>query len=791
MVRDLFGRAGTRAARAAFRTVLRPRPPVVDGDLRVPGTDGPIVVRRDRWHVPHVEATTAADAWFGLGFVQGQDRGFQVSVYAAVAGGRLAALTGEDGVPVDRLMRRLGLTRSANTALANQPAATRTILDSFTRGLNAGMTSGTTRVPVEFTLLRVKPAPLTAADVAGIMRLFAFMLASNWQDELARLAVLAADGPDGLRRLDVHTAAHLPTTTGEPEGDVLAHLAHDLESLAEWIPMGGASNNWAIAGSRTRSGRPIVANDPHLPPMLPAFWYLAHLTCPEFAVAGAALPGTPGIAAGHNGIGAWGTTAGHCDETDLFLEQLRQTDDGGWQVRDGDGWIDAETRREVIAVAGGDPIVEDVVVTPRGPIVGPALDGAPHAVSMAGTFLDPAPIAGYLALPTATSVDDFHAAFADWPAMSVNVVWGDRDGHIAWQLAGALPVRRSGDGSIPLPGWDPAVGWDGRVPYEDMPRLVDPPSGRVATANNVPLPHADGPFLGVDHLEGYRVAAIHEVLDEAVDWTVPATLQAQQDTRSVPWRRARPLFVDRDRPADADAAVGWSLLSSWDGDVRADSPAAAVYELAMAWLRRTILGVAVPHAAEALLGQTPVPGLVEEAIGGIRGVAHTLATLEDPTSTLGSAADGFDPDRAIEDALTAAVRELRERGDREDDWAWGRVRPLRLHHPVSSAAAALGVVFDRGPYPLGGDAHTIPQASPTPTDPLGDALGIVSMRMAVDLGDLESSRWVLPGGQSGDPASPHYDDQLAVFLAGGGIPIPWSVEAVHHAAQHELRINAV
>ncbi len=563
-----------RLARTAFRTLLRPRPPVVDGELAVRGLDGAVTLRRDRWHVPHVEATTAHDAWWGLGFAQGQDRAFQITSFAHVAAGRLAELTGADGLPVDRLMRRLGLTHVSRASIPRLSDEVGVALDAFARGVTAGMTDGSTRPAVEFTLLRTRPRPITAIDVASIVRLFAFLLAANWQDELARLAVLEADGPDALLRLDDRAAHDLPTTLGHPEGEHAASaLAADLDALARWVPVGGASNNWAMSGAHTRSGAPIVANDPHLPPSLPTFWYLAHVTCPDWSIAGAALPGTPSIAAGHNGHGAWGTTAGHCDETDLFLEQLRRDGDGAWAVLDGDDFVPAQVRREVIAVAGGDSHVEEVVVTPRGPVVGPALDGAPHGLSLAATWLDPDPIEGYLALPTARGPEDLHEAFRAWPGMSLNVVWGDTDGHVAWQLAGGLPLRRTGHGTLPLPGWVEEVGWDGRVDYDDLPHEVDPPGGVVATANNVPVPHVpagEGPFLGVDHLEGYRVAAIREVLAERDDWTVADTLAAQRDTRSLPWRRARPLLVDRPRPADPDAAIAWGLLASWDGDVAAE-----------------------------------------------------------------------------------------------------------------------------------------------------------------------------------------------------------------------------
>lgn len=765
-------------ATSLFRAALRPRPPIVAGTLAAVGIDGPVTIRRDRWHVPHVDATAAPDAWFGFGFAQGQDRAFQIAAFAHIAAGRLSDLVGTEGLPVDRLMRRLDLHGRAARTLPLLSDPVRESMRSFAAGVNAGMTVGMERAAVEFTLLRTRPPTLTAVDIAAIARVFAFSLAANWQDEIARLTVLEQDGADALRRLDDRASSHLPTTIGRDEGPVTDALEADIAVLEQWLPLGGASNNWVLSGQHTASGRPLVANDPHLPPMLPNYWYLGHLRCPDWEVAGAGLIGMPAIAAGHNGFGAWGVTAGHCDDTDLFLEEV-----DGDRVRDGDGWVTCKVRREVIAVRGGKDVVEECVDTPRGPIVGPALGGAPHGLSMAGTWLDEAPIDGFMALPSARSVTDFRDAFRRWPAMSFNVVWGDRDGHIAWQVVGELPLRRSGNGTLPLPGWDPTVGWTGRVAYDDMPHAIDPDSGVLATANNVPMPHADGPFLGMDHLEGYRVGAILEVLRERHDWDVPATLLAQQDTRSLPWRDLAPLLLGSGRPAEPDAAAGWDLLDGWDGDVAADSPAASIYELTVAGLRRRVLQRLAPGATGHLLAHTPVPGLIDEALLGLRGTAHLVRSLADPDGVLDSVAD-------VEVAMASAVRELRRRfGSDARQWKWGDVRPLRLRHPVSNAAPPLAAVFDRGPFPIGGDAHTIPQASSMPHDPLGHMLGSVTLKMAVDTGDWEASRWVLPGGQSGDPTSPHYDDQIPRFLAGAGIPIPWSPLAVEAATRSTLTLH--
>ncbi len=754
----------------------------------VDGIRRPVTIRRDGWHVPHIEAATDTDAWYGLGFCQGQDRAFQIEMFKRIARGTLAVLVGETGVTIDRLARRLGLHHRAGAQLAAIRDDLRDALAAFAAGVTDGMTVGSPRPAHEFVLLRSEPTPLTAQDVVAMLKLHSFLLAGNWEMELARLQVLVHDGEEALRALDLTYAEHLPVTAppGRSAGPVIDRLSADLALLRDRLKIEGASNNWAVAGSRTASGRPLVANDPHLPGTLPPLWYLAHLTTPAWSLAGAAFAGTPGIAAGHNGHGAWGVTAAHTDNTDLYLEEVV----GAGRVRDDaapGGVAECPVRREVIGVRGGDDIVEEVIETPRGPIIGPALDGAPTALSIAGTWLDDAPSVGLLDVAGARDFDTFRRRFEQWPGMQLNVVWADTSGTIGWQLVGELPVRRGERGATtPQPGWDPAVGWTGeRIPFARMPFVRDPKAGFVATANNKPVRGAgdDDPFLGLDWLEGYRVAAIHDALHARDDWDVASTLALQVDQRSVPWLEMRAAVLAL-QPTEARASLGLRLLADWDGVVSADSPAAAVFELFTADMIRRIVEAKAPRAAVWMLG-AGFHELADHSILGLRRTSHLIALLHDRP-------DGwFDEpwDEVIAGSLTAAVARLeREHGPDPAEWGWGTVRPLTLRHPVGRVAAPLAAIFDRGPFPWGGDAHTIPQASPSPLDPTGDPIAIASLRMVVDVGAFEDSRWILPGGQSGNPSSPHYDDQLPLWRAAEGIPIPFSPQAVEDACRDRLRL---
>ncbi|MFT5223007.1 MAG: penicillin amidase, partial [Glaciecola sp.] len=753
----------------------------------VTGAGADVRIRRDRWHVPHIEAATSDDAWFGLGYAVGQDRAFQITSYQRVVRGTLSALAGKDGLPIDRFSRRVGFAHRAGKVLQAQDAQTRAALEAYARGATAGMTAGVPVRPHELALLRGQVQEVTATDVVGVMLLFAFSLAANWDSELARLSVLVHDGEEALRKVSPSPDPRLPVTSppGTLMGKVIDRLAGDMALLSEALPLEGASNNWALAGSRTASGKVLVANDPHLTASTPAYWYLAHVSTPDWSVAGASLVGAPSIVAGHNGHAAWSVTAGRTDSTDLFLEQI-----DGTRLRDEDhpdGWAQGVVRREVIEVRAALPgrpptsVIEEVLEGPRGPIIGPAIDGAPDAIAMSATWWDEQPVRGFLDLATARDFSDIQSAFATWP-MHLNVVYGNDEGQIGWHLVGTLPIRRSGNGSVPLPGWKAGVGWrDTRLQGGDLPFEVDPAGGILATANNPPTVDSPGGHnLGVDFADAYRLQSIHAALDARHDWTVADVQSLQRQTVTGPWAQLAPHLLGADASGHPSAARAQRLLHDWDGDVRADSVAASIYELTLANLTVATVASVAPNSAHAMLGRSYTP-LAEHAFMALQRTAQLVSLLtERPAGWL-------DWNRAILDALGAAVdRLVKEHGEKEARWAWGRIRPASLRHVVSGSVSALAPIFDI-PIPTGGDTHSISPQTVVPIDPLGNPLAIANLRMVVDLGDVEASRFALAGGQSGNPCSPHYDDLVAPWL-GAGIPIPFSADAVNAAAVHTLRL---
>ena len=772
-------------ARRVFGALFGKRLATLGGEIACDRILGRVRIRRDAHGVAYVDAENDRDAWFGLGFCHGQDRAFQMEGLLRVVRGTLAELIGPDGLPIDRLSRRIGFGVSSTRRLAVLDPDIREMFEAYAEGVTAGARKGAAKKAHEFALLRTDPTPYEVTDAVGMLELMSFLLASNWDTELMRLQILQADGPDALTALDPTYPDWLPVTdpVDTPAGPALDRLADDLAIFSATVGVGGGSNNWVISGDRTTTGRPILANDPHLAPAHPSHWYLARVSTPEWTLAGATFPGFPGFPVGFNEHGAWGVTAGLVDNTDLFVEEIGPD---GRSVRSAGGFEPCDVRTERITVKGGDDVVEEVLVTPRGPIVGPALAGEVGAISMKAVWLQPRPIRGFLQAHKATDFSSFRALFQQWPALPLNVVYAGADGTIGWQLIGEAPVRRKGWGTIPLAGWDPEAGWESdTISIDDgLPWSANPATGFIATANNKPTPDdPDAPFIGVDFIDGYRLARIDEELAAHTDWDLDAVAALQMDRRPLTWREIRDVVLAAPEDDEA-AAFGAALLRDWDGDAGPDSAAATVYAFLVVELAQRIVLAKAPKAARWALGKG-FSALTPEATMFARRTGHLVRLLRDQP-------DGwFDRPWGVEiaDALAAVVRRLRGRyGDDPAAWRWGTVRPLTFRHPFGEKRP-FDRIFNLGPFPWGGDANTVNQTAVSFIEPTANSPFVASMRMAVDVGNWDENRFVIPGGQSGNPMSPHYADLLDLWRDGGGVPIAFSDEAVEFAARHILDLQ--
>lgn len=765
-------------SRGLLLAVLGRRLPKTAGWLETPGARGEVVIRRDRWGIPYVEAGSVEDGWYGLGFCHGQDRAVQLEGLLRLVRGTLAQAGGPGLLPMDRLSRRIGFLRSGAAQFRALSADTRRDVAAYARGLYDGATLGCPRRPHEFALAGVHPARYTPEDVMAVGKLVAFSLSSNWDVELARVKILQADGAEALEALE--PARYRDTEDLSHFSSEFDALEADLAAFAKLSGFGGMSNGWAVAPGRTATGRPILANDPHLRPELPPNWYLARVSTPEWTVAGASFVGAPLFAAAHNGSIAWGVTAGLVDNTDLFLERLGPD---GRSVLEGDEFVSCDLFREVIGVKGGAPLVEDVVVTKRGPIISPVLTADAPAVSLAATWLGEAHLATLDELHKACNFDEFRRAWSTWNLASFGLVYADEEGNIGGLMAGQVPSRRECHGTLPAAGWDPGSQWeDAPVPFDEMPALLNPEEGVVATANSGLGLNEQGAFMGADWLPPYRRRRITEMLTSRNDWDVDSTLSAQMDLLSLPWIDIRKGVLDAPG-ASADSARALEILAAWDGRLAADSSAASVYGFFVWEMTRRLAAAKAPNSHRWAFGAGFTP-LTVRTIMGHNLICLLVRLMEERPF------DWFERPwmTEVDSALAAAYAELRLRfGPDEGRWAWGRVRPTTLRHPAS-VRRPLGLLLNLGPFPWGGDSDTVSQAASALGHPSDGVTVIASMRMVIDVGNWDASRFVLPGGQSGNPLSPHYSDMLPLWRRGAGVPIAWSAAEVDRATVDKLRI---
>jgi len=781
----------TAWARRVFRLLLGQRRPQHDGELKV-AARRPLTLRRDVHGVAYIDAEDAADAWFGLGFCHAQDRAGQLELALRVVRGTLSELAGPETLGVDRAVRSIGIHRAARAQLEHFAGDLREQLDAYVAGINAALSHGPRSH--EHVLLRIAPTRWQPADVIGFGLLTCCLLPSNWDVELARLLLLERDGEAAVRDLDPKYRPELPLTSppGRAAGPARdEYVTRDLEALRELLGRSGGSNAWAIAGQKTEAGRTLLANDPHLPAALPNLGYLARVKCPSFAVAGISLVGVPAFLTGHNGHAAWGSTSASVDNVDLFLEELSAD---GEQVREGEAFVPCNAHSEWIPVRGQAPVALRVRSTARGPIVARAAEpelglfqplpllGRANALSFAATWLEPRPTRALLGFHALRSFADFRDCCAESTACAYSLVYADPDS-IGWVLATEVPRRKSGSGSLPLPGWQPQVGWQPQAAgSRELPWLENPSSGFVCCANNQPIADGQSPvFLGHDFLDGYRQARISEQLSSRDDWNIERMSRLQTDLVSLAFHELRQSLLAV--PAlDAASARALALLGAWDGSVAGDSPAASVYELFLGELCQRVCRVKAPNSWRVAAGAGVTPLIPGTCWNARRAGFLARLIVEQPAGYFAS----WPGELAL--VLSQVVRELsRDFGADERGWAWGKLRPLPLTHRLGQKPL-LAPVFNRGPLPGYGDGTTVNQAGFEFWQPLRHSTVSAHMRSLIDVGNWSASRFVLLGGQSGNPLSPHYDDLVPLWQRGEGVPIHWEDAALSQHAVHTLRL---
>ncbi len=788
----------------------RSNTPKVEGTLRLEELQFPVEVLRDRWGVPHIFAENIHDMLLTQGYVHAQDRLWQMDFQRRLAAGRLAEVLGAEALPVDRWMRTLGLRRVAEREPAQLYKRNLGYLEAYAEGVNLFMR--TERLPAEFTLLGYKPEPWTLADSLSWAKVVAWCLSVNWESELLRTALIERLGesmaaglePPRLERWPVILPKERTPENILPPSDDTLPLEMlgdppDLDALRKAeearrftgppTSSGLGSNGWVVSGKFSTTGKPILANDMHLSLGAPSIWYENHIVGGDIHAAGVTFPGVPGVVAGHNGNVAWGITNGFADVQDLYLERLRTGSSGSLQYEFKGEWREAEVRREVIRVKGQESVEVAVVGTCHGPVLSdlPAdLGGGKTPVALRWTSFEPdGMLNGLFGMLRATNCKMFQEMLRDWAGPVVNVVCADTQGNIGYSYAGRIPVRAKGDGRLPVPGWSGEYEWSGNVPFEELPRLFNPPQGYIVTANN-DLGVADFPYpIGNEFCAGDRAQRIVELLESRGSLNLAVTKEMQLDQVSTSARAVAQVLgqLAVDGP-DLQAVV--ELMKAWDAHLSANSPAAALYEVFIRQLIQKLLSTRLGELTLRAAGKEAAPLPEVGSMFGDKLMTWLLVILEDAQSPWYDLGGGEDRDTVFRQVLGESVELLRARcGPRIEDWSWGKLHTLTFAHLLGSVPG-LEQVYNRGPFPVGGDASTIWALS----KPLYSLDGAETVgppyRFIADLGDLSRSQSVLVPGQSGRAGSRHYDDQIQAWFSGDTHTLLFTREQVDSALESRL-----
>ena len=737
---------------------LRASLPQTSGTLRLAGLDKPVRVVRDAYGVPTIEAETRHDLYMAMGFVHAQDRLFQMELQRRVGAGRLSEIFGEAALGTDRTMRTLGLYRHAAAGVGFASPEFRTVLDAYAAGVNAFLDGGTA-LPIEFTLLGYRPEPWRPADSLVIGKLLALQLTGNYGNELLRARMARTLSPDEIAELFPDYPKDAPVTLGR-----LAALTRGLplDAMLGALPYGvgpqRASNNWVVDGAHSTTGKPLLANDPHLDYAAPLVWYLARLDGPDIDVAGATVAGAPVVILGHNARIAWGYTTTNADAEDLFVEQPDPADPHRYLTPDGSAPF--ETQDERIAIKGRSPEILTVRSTRHGPVISDNLKG------------DATVSGAVLALQASFLVDDDRSVEAQWRvglagdwaswrdalrlfiAPPQNMVYADRDGHIGFTVPGRIPIRKAGDGRAPVPGQSGQFDWTSFIPFEQLPQAFDPPLGHIASANNRIVPD-DYPYLITRDWDlPYRIERIEARLAATPRQSIESSTALQGDIVSLPARDLLPPMLAA-APRDARAREAVELLGRWDDRMAADRPEPLIFA---AWLAALDKRLFAPRLGPLYGPYWTASPLVTKTI------------LEEHRHWCGAAGCTALMRSALDDALDELTRRY---GADMQGWRWGAAHRARFDHPVFSRIPVLRDVFDRH-VPADGSGETVDAGGyrlSNTADPFADLHG-PGLRAVYDLSDLDKSVFEMALGQSAHPLSPHYDDLQSRWRRFEGLTMP-------------------
>ncbi len=759
-----------------------------------------VTVRRDERGIPYIEAANEADLYFAQGYVTASDRLWQMDLFRRRMRGELSEILGRAALAEDKRLRLYGWAQLSVAMLAETGEPVRSALEAYARGVNAFIDSRETKqLPPEFQILQYRPRAWTPADSLVIGKLFAETLSTTWDTDVMRAALsdLPAEkrellliettpqdvlvvGKDNLDRKASGTEGK-PLVPYDMRGSIalLRSLAGVKETMERSLRRVGLymedramSNNWVVAGSRTHDGKPMLANDPHLPALVPSLWHMAHLSMPGLRVAGVTAPGAPGIILGHNEHFAWGATNLAPDVQDLYLEKFDPANPKKYQTPA--GWREAEVRREEVKVRKNftdtqtDTETVEVTVTRHGPVIFEK-DGARYALRWTALDAKANEFSAFYNLNRARNWNEFRTALSRYDGPTQNFVYADKEGHIGYYGAGRIPVRKSGDGSVPYDGSTDAGEWKSFIPFAELPHVYDPPEGFIVTANQRIAGRSYPYHLTHEWSAPYRARRIYDLLQAKPKLKPNDMREIQADTYSIPAMTFVREVLKLAGEQNATPATGdekWRetlrLFGSWDGRTDSDSRGALLAVLMRDRFRQRIVAAALGPERAKEYRWSNVNSLIDKLITGR------------PQSWLpGEFKSYMELLRACErDARGLIEQKL---GADEAKWIWGSYQPVRLSHPLAGVPL-IGQQFAIAPFPQRGSPSSV------------NVGASVSMRLIALPNNWDESMQGIVLGESGDPSSKHFKDQLEDWRAATPRVFPFTKDAVEKAARETMTL---
>ena len=791
--------------------------PTLDGQVAVGGLKAGVIVDRDRWGRPWIRAKSTEDLVMAQGYVMAQDRLWQMDLLRRVAAGELSEIVGPQALKFDEENRTLGLRQAAERAAAESNPEIRALLESYARGVNQYISERQSRLPVEFSLMRYKPRPWTPADTYLVSLYMWKTLTSTWKAKINRAWVsekvgperaaqmFAADspldhyimapaaapaappsplapkaggdrttiGPSGAPKPRVSQSAPFAPRKWDAARDFLAQFEEESSEII-------GSNNFVVSGAHTASHKPLLANDTHLALSVPCIWYLIHLTAPGWNVEGFALPGSPLVIIGHNDRVAWGFTNSNADVQDLYAETFDPAHPGNYRANG--KWIPADVRKEKIHVLGKPDVELDVTVTRHGAVVyrDSADSAGGHAYALRWTALEPGGLDfGFPLLGRANNWDEFVEVTRHIAGPGQNTIYADVDGNIGFTIPARIPIRANGNGALPVPGDTDEFEWQRYIPFEDLPRVLNPPDGIIATANARTVGPGYKYFLSARQAGPFRTERIYQLLTGRTALKPEDMNAIQNDIVSLPNQFLAKQLASASRttpPRDPRTLKLIAELSGWDARATADSYETSFLELTRHALLHNLL---VPYLGdETSRYELWEPRSVYNDVWWRDKVFLENILTERPSAWLPKGVLNYDV--LLISSANDAVDEL-ARGTRTSDvtrWQWGALHPLNMLHPIGRTGMWRSL-FSIGPDPQGGTIDTV------------KAMGVghgPAMRFVSDLSNFDNSLMEITTGESGQVASPHYRDQFPEWFEGRGIPAPFSEAAEEKLRAHRLTL---